>query len=180
MSYRPRCCPGLLRLPGGDESPPTTAGDTAWPVCFFGSRSALSGGPAACLLLMDFNTAWLLHAGDHGLVKVAPAPLRRCISRHDWPRSLTCCCSRLASSLSGGVAGPGSAGSVVPPSLGDRRAPGFFGDQAIFDALDSRQAWACASLHPLSFGREGGRSPCSWLKALPPPFGLLLRERPSG
>lgn len=27
--------------------------------------------PAACLLLMDFDTAWLLHAGDHRVVRDA-------------------------------------------------------------------------------------------------------------
>jgi hypothetical protein len=33
---------------------------------------------------------------------------------------------------------------------------------------------------PLTFGREGGRSPRSRLGALSPPAGLLLRKRPPG
>jgi hypothetical protein len=93
---------------------------------------------AACLLLMDSNTAWLLHAGDHGLAKVALALPRRCFPHPACPRLLACRCVRFASSPSGGGAGLHSARSVVPLSLGDCRAPGFFGNQAHPFPLDSR------------------------------------------
>jgi hypothetical protein len=134
----------------------------------------------ACLLLLDLNTAWLLHAGDPVPVLAGLAPPRRCLPGLGWPRSQSCCCLWLASPPSGGVAGPGSAGSVVPPGLGDRQAPGFFGNQACPPISSTRACPGLCCPPPHAFGREGGRTPRSRPEALPLPSGLLLREQPVG
>jgi hypothetical protein len=136
--------------------------------------------PAACLLLMDFDTAWLLHAGDHGLVKVVLALPRKCYPRHDWPRLLACCCTRLASSPSGGVAALGSAGSVAPLSLGDRRAPGFFGDQARLDPLDSRRPWPVLASTPSPSGEKVAGCLAQGLRRYYLPVGCFFGSDPTG
>lgn len=97
---------GRFRVPGGGKGPPTTIGRTARPSCFLGSGPVLSGGSVACLLLLAFNTVWLLHAGD-------PVPVQARVGsssevpppRPGWPRSQACCSRKLASPPSGGVAG---------------------------------------------------------------------------
>jgi hypothetical protein len=76
---------GLPLVARGWQEPSDDGWTNGWAGLLPRKRISLVTRPAACLLLMDFDTARLLHAGDHWVVKAALALLRRCSAPHDRP-----------------------------------------------------------------------------------------------
>lgn len=105
---------GRLRVSGGGESPPTTTGHTAWPLRFFGSEAALSGGPSRLPAPSGFQHRVVAargrsRAGPGRVDASSEVPITP-----TWPRSQACCCLRFAPPPSGGGAFLGLGRSCRP------------------------------------------------------------------